>query len=56
LIQDITPLQQHRIICDIFSLGLQHIIFAHPVTFLFEAFQMQMEMYGVTVVVGLMDW
>jgi len=49
-------LQQHRIICDIFALGLQHIIFAHPVTFLFKAFQMKMEMNGVTVVVGLMDW
>jgi hypothetical protein len=49
-------LQQHRMICDIFCLGLQHIIFAHPDTFLFEAFQMNMETYGVTVVVGLMDW
>jgi len=56
LIWDVMPLQQRRIICDIFSLGLQHIIFAHPVTFLFEAFQMKKEMYGVTVVVGLMDW
>jgi hypothetical protein len=50
------PLQQHRIICDIFSLGFQHIIFARPVTFIFEAFQMGKEIYGVTVVVGLMDW
>jgi hypothetical protein len=50
------PLQQHRITCDIFSFDLQHVIFAHPVTFLFQAFKIKMEMYGVTVVVGLMDW
>jgi len=56
LIWDVMPLQQHRIICDIFSLGLQHVIFAHLATFIFEAFQMKVEMYGVIVVVGLMDW